>query len=277
MRASTAFFAGMGTVVVAIASGVSGGAWIAAMMNPGLSKQVMETAHLHRQILPRQTSASGMIPYAAATLAFTDPAIDRDAAAQDRSQAKTDVVKKQVSPAVQSAGMAAANGPSAKPADAPASKPVTTAARRPAARLPIAAPENAFARARDADLTPTTESRRTSHRHWTNRHRYPPRAAQDQYEDQYKQQRSRQAGRGQGNSAQQARDVGRQRPYGRTYNDRRYPGGRYRDENSSRYHAADRRYRNGPEPGYRQYDPRPEYAERPAPFAFPFMGPFGPD
>lgn len=272
MRASTAFFAGMGTVVVAVASGVSGGAWIAAMMKPGLSKQVVETAHLRRQALPRRTPASGMIPYVAATLAFTDPSIDRAAAAQDRSQAKIDVAKKQISPAVQSAGTAAANAP-ATLADAPSSKPVTTAARRPAARLPIAAPENAFARARDADLTRTTESRRASRRHWTNRHRHQPTAAQDQY----KQQQSRQAGRGHGNSAQEARGAGRRRDYGRAYSDRRYPGGRYRDDDSPGYHAADRRYRDEPDPGYRQYDPRAEYAERPAPFAFPLTGLFGPD
>ena len=265
MRASTAFFAGMGTVVVAIASGVSGGAWIADMMKPGLPRQAVETAHLHRQALPRRMSASGVVPYVAETLAFTDPSIDHGAVTQGQSQAKADVVKKQVSPAVQTAGTAVANGPSAKAADAPSSKPVTTATRQPAARSPNSASENYFARARDADLKRATESGKASHRYWTDRHRYQPRAAQNQY----KQQQSGQAGKGQGNSAQQARGEGGQRSYGRTYSDRRHPGGRYR--------AADRRYQDESDLRDRQYDSEPRYAERPAPFPFPFRGLFGPD
>ena len=271
MRASTAFFAGIGTVVVAIASGVSGGVWIADMMKPGLPRQAIETAHHHRQALPRRMSASGLVPYVAETLAFTDPSIDHGAATQGQSQAKADVVKKQVSPAVQSAGTAATNGPSAKAADAPSSKPVTTATRQPAARSPSSMPDNAFAGARDADLKRATESGKTSHLHWTDRHRYQPRATQNQY----KQQQSRQAGKGQGNSAQQARGQGGQRSSGRTYSDRRHPGARYRDEDSPRYRAADRRYPDESDPRDRQYDSGPGYAERPAPFAFP--GLFGPD
>lgn len=266
MRASTAFFAGIGTVVVAIASGVSGGAWIADMMKPGLPKQqAMETAHLHRQALPRRMSASGIVPYVAATLAFTDPSIDHGAAAQDRFQAKADV-KEQVSPPVQAAGKPAANETSAKAADAPSSKPLT-AARQPAAPQPVSTPENAFARARDADLKRATESRKAPHRYWPHRYRYQPRGAQGQYE----QQQSRQAGKRYGNSAQQARDVGGRRSSGRKYGDRRYPGGRYRDENSPRYRAAGR---DDSDPRD-QYDSGPRYAERPAPFPFPLL--FGPD
>ncbi|MGH6715252.1 MAG: hypothetical protein ACREDC_03570 [Bradyrhizobium sp.] len=244
MRASTAFFAGMGTVVVAIASGVSGGAWIADMMSPGLHKQVTETAHRHRRALSRPMSASGMVPYAAATLAFSDPSIDHGAAAQDRFQPKTDVVKKQISPAVQSAGTAAANGPSAKSADAPSSKAVTTAARRLAAGT------------RDADLNRATGA---PGRYRTDRHRYQPRAAQDQHRQ------------------QQSRQAGRRRSSGRTSSGQRYPGGRYRDESSAKYRAADRRYHDEPDSRYRQYDSRPRYAERPAPFALPPTGLFGPD
>jgi hypothetical protein len=265
MRASTAFFAGMGTVVVAIASGVSGGAWIADMMKPGLPKQAMETAHLHRQALTRRMSASGVVPYVAATLAFTDASIDHGAATQGQSQAKADVVKKQVSRPVQSAGTAEANGPSARDANAPSSKPVTEAARQVAARPPNSMPENAFARARDADLKRATESRKAPHRYWTSRHRYQPRAAQNQY----KQQQSTQAGKAQGNSAQQARGEGEQRSPERTYSERRYPGGRYR--------AAGRRYHDESDHRDRQYDSGPRYAERPAPFPFQFRGLFGPD
>lgn len=264
MRASTAFFAGMGTVVVAIASGVSGGAWIADMMKPGLPRQAMETAHLHRQALPQRMSAPGLVPYVAETLAFTDPSIDHGAVTQGQSQAKADVVKKPVSPAVQSAGTTA-SGPSAKAADAPSSKPVTTVARQPAARSPNSTPDNAFARARDADLKRATESRKAPHRYWSDRHRYQPRAAQNQY----KQQQSRQAGKGQGSSAQEARGKGAQRFSGRTYSDRRHPGGRYR--------AADRRDQDESDFRDRQYDSEPRYAARPAPFPFALPGLFGPD
>jgi hypothetical protein len=268
MRASTAFFAGMGTVVVAIASGVSGGAWIAATMNPRPPRQAMETAHLHRQALPRRMSASGTVPYVAATSAFTDPSIDHGAANQRQTTA--DVVKKPASPSTETA---ASEGPPAKPADAPSSKPVTTAAPRTAARQPVSAPESAFATARDADLKRATESQKAPHRHWTVRHRYQPRTAQGQR----RQQQSRQAGNGQGNSTRQARDDGGRISSGRTHGDQGYPGGRYRNESSPSYRAADRRHPDEPDPRYRQYDARPRYAERPAPFPFPLMRLFGPD
>jgi hypothetical protein len=78
MRASTAFLVGIGTVGVAIVGGLGGGLLIADAMNPDPPKHRSEAAQLERRT-PDAMSAAAALPYAAATLAFTDSSIDGSA------------------------------------------------------------------------------------------------------------------------------------------------------------------------------------------------------
>jgi hypothetical protein len=52
MRTSTAYFAGAGTVIVAIVSGIGGGLLIANMVNPQTAKQGTEMSLMERRKLP---------------------------------------------------------------------------------------------------------------------------------------------------------------------------------------------------------------------------------
>src|SRR4051794_21462871 len=52
MRTSTAYFAGAGTVIVAIVSGIGGGLLIANMVNPQTAKQATEMSVMERRKAP---------------------------------------------------------------------------------------------------------------------------------------------------------------------------------------------------------------------------------
>src|SRR3954452_3225585 len=73
MRTSTAFFAGAGTVVVAIAAGLGGGLVLANLVNPHSPKQ--EMTKLERRMspepIPVSNAPSEPVPYLAATQAAT--------------------------------------------------------------------------------------------------------------------------------------------------------------------------------------------------------------
>ena len=58
MRASTAYFAGAGTVVAAIVAGVGGGLVIADMINPKPAKQGIEMTRLERRMSPEPIPAA---------------------------------------------------------------------------------------------------------------------------------------------------------------------------------------------------------------------------
>jgi len=151
MRITTAYFAGVGTVVAAVAMGLGGGLLISNIVSPHEPRVEMSKLELRMSAKPIQASN-----------APSEPAPQAAPAAADSAQAEP-----QRTAPEQPAETAAAKPP--PPSDA---VPVTQAAQ-PVPREPIAAPENAFAKARDADVKRVTEKRKAERRQqWTERRRY---------------------------------------------------------------------------------------------------------
>jgi hypothetical protein len=162
MRASTAFFVGIGTVGLAIMAGLGGGLLVGNMMSPLPPKHAAAAARVEQPTRPQPMSAASALAYTAATLAFTDPAIDGNAPPAGE----------QVNAASSSAATAgvAQNDQAAKPTDGAAAQPTQDA--RPITAAPQAsAPEDAYAKARDSDLKHEAEKRRADRtRRFSDRH-----------------------------------------------------------------------------------------------------------
>ena len=154
MRAATAYFAGVGTVAVAIAGGLGGGLLLGDIMSPQQPKYPSSEVTRLEQRSPRQPiqAANGApqpVPYMAATQ-IANTVAEQPAPAQQPQQVPP---QQQAQPQAQQAAAQSAEPPkqperntSAQPASAAAqSSPL---ADRPAAR---AAPEDSFAKSRDSD------------------------------------------------------------------------------------------------------------------------------
>jgi hypothetical protein len=153
MRTSMAFFAGVGTVVVAIGAGLGGGLLIGNIMSPPSPRQGAEVTKLERRMssepIPAANTPAEPVPYLAATQTL------------------------QAQPSIEAANPAPAADTAAKPLEAPPSQPPATAAKA-APQEQAAAPEEAFATARDVDLKRTAEKRKAERRQqqWADRRHY---------------------------------------------------------------------------------------------------------
>lgn len=179
MRVSTAYFAGAGTVVVAIAAGVGGGLLLGDIMSPQQPKHPSsEVTRLEQraapQPIPAMASTSQPVPYMAA------PQIANTAGEQAASsQPPQQVQPHQPQPQVQEAAT--------KPAEPAKPQPERSAAVQAAVAQPSAsteqraAPEDSYARARDADLKRRTEDRRKAERRqqWADKRKWRERQGDD--------------------------------------------------------------------------------------------------
>jgi hypothetical protein len=154
MRASMAYFAGAGTVIVAIAAGLGGGFMISDIMSPqgtrtpGKLEQHVAAQQVQPSPQPSSSpsnsttaSAQAPVPYLAATQAATTPTIV--APAPSNSPQPTTSVEQSAPPAAAKTETATSIDP-AKPAQAPVAQPVS--------RDQASSPDNAYAKAREADL-----------------------------------------------------------------------------------------------------------------------------
>ena len=163
MRASTAYFAGAGTVIAAIVAGVGGGLVIADMISPKSSKQGTETTRLERRMSaePIQAAPGPSEPVQYLATPQLSAAVAPVAAAPAQAQAQTEAGD---------SGSTRAQPAIARPAvsDAQAATSVT----QPAAREQTAAPENALAMARAAEAKRAMERRRAERRQqWAEKRR----------------------------------------------------------------------------------------------------------
>jgi hypothetical protein len=151
MRSSTAYFAGAGTIIVAIAGGLGGGMLISSIVSPQQEKHgSLDPARLERRVSPEPIPASSKslepVPYLAA------PQVS--AAVADSSpppQPAAEQTKPQP-PAPQPATQAAAQpAPPSPPAAQPAAEP-PAARERTTAEDSVAKTRDADAKARDADV-----------------------------------------------------------------------------------------------------------------------------
>jgi len=155
MRASMAYFAGVGTVVAAVAVGLGGGLLISNIVSPHEPR--IEMSKLEQRMsskpIPVSNAPSEPVSYLAATApAASSPITVATSAPQTAPQtASANAVSTQAPPAeAQGSGSAAASAPAASPPHA--ATPVTQAENSEKANSEqIKAPENAFAKARDAD------------------------------------------------------------------------------------------------------------------------------
>jgi hypothetical protein len=186
MRASMAYFAGAGTIVVAIAAGLGGGLTIANIVSP--HQQTREISKLEQRMSAKPIPASAEadqaktqtqpdqpraqadqpkapVPYLAATQAANTPIVVAPAP-QDQPQSQTQAAAAAPQPSPQPVEASVANDQPAKPADTSAAKP--QAAPREQAALQ---PDDANAKARDGDLKRLAAEKRKAERRqqWADR------------------------------------------------------------------------------------------------------------
>ncbi|UWU76229.1 hypothetical protein N2603_41190 [Bradyrhizobium huanghuaihaiense] len=180
MRASTAYFVGAGTIVVAIAIGLGGGIVAGNIMNPIAPKQGPDTSKMAQRAeavgAPAQTNApSERVQYLTGSQAFgTIIAAPAQAEAKpEAAKPDTQTTQANAEPPAPKPSQAAAVEPP-KPASPPqAAKPV----EQQASTEPSSSPDNAYAKARDADVKRAASERRRAERRerWAERHRYDSR------------------------------------------------------------------------------------------------------
>ncbi|HKS18379.1 MAG TPA: hypothetical protein VJS63_04125 [Bradyrhizobium sp.] len=177
MRSSTAYFAGAGTVIVAIAAGLGGGLVISSIVSPHQEKYgSVELTRLERRKSPE--------PIPAATSAQLEP-VPYLAPPQVSAAVADNPPPSQPQPVSQQPQQAAQQPPPVQQQTS-APQPATQAAAAPIAPPPAAqpAPEESFAKARDADAKPDmrrAEERRRAERRqqWTERRKLRPRDGDD--------------------------------------------------------------------------------------------------
>ena len=212
MRATSAFFAGVGTVAVAIGAGLGGGLLLGEIMSPQQPKYPSsEVRRLEQRGSPQPiqaaNGASQPVPYlpttqTAATVAEPQsqpqPQPQQPQSQPQQPQSQPQQPQQQAQPNAQEPQP---QQTAAKPAEPKQAEPVANAKSQPAAAAPQpvasteppaasdrAAPEDANARARDGDLKRDTRGaydRRKSERRqqWTERRKWRPRDGDDDLSD----------------------------------------------------------------------------------------------
>ncbi|MDO8397938.1 MAG: hypothetical protein Q7T45_08955 [Bradyrhizobium sp.] len=171
MRASTAYFAGAGTVIVAIVGGIGGGLLFADIVSPKAPKQEMTRLEQRMSSQPIDVKAG-----AEPTVNPGAPPSSTTAAAPIVPEAPPTQPEAKIAPAATPrADTVAATQPAVPVTEAPASPP---AAQKQAAT----APEDSLAKAKDIDIKrAATEKRRGERRRqWSEKRRYQRREDPDQ-------------------------------------------------------------------------------------------------
>jgi len=174
MRAATAFLAGAGTVVVAIAAGIGGGLVLGDIMNPQQPNRSSEVTRLEQRM------SSQPIPAATGATQPVSPVAPDQVASTTVEPAQP-----QAQPPVQPQAQQAATRPAEpKPQEQSAPAQAAAAPAPPkAGNEPRAMPEDAFARARDADLRRderrAEDKRKTERRKWSDKRKWRQRGDDD--------------------------------------------------------------------------------------------------
>jgi type IV secretory pathway VirB10-like protein len=161
MPASTAYFAGAGTVIAAIVAGVGGGLVIADMISPKSPKQGTELSRVERRMSsePIQAASGPSEPVQYVATTQQSAAVTPVAAAPVQAQAEA-------SNSGSTRAQAAIAPPAVSDTQAAASAP------QPAARQQTAVPDDAFARARAAEAKRAMEKRKAERRQqWAEKRR----------------------------------------------------------------------------------------------------------
>jgi DNA polymerase III gamma/tau subunit len=167
MRISTAYFAGVGTVIVAVAAGLGGGYLAANITSPPVQTVSKLERRMSAEPIHVSTAPAEPVPHIAAT---TNAA---SAPPQEQPQTQPQQQTEAAAPSVKTAPVeeeTANNAATAQPVQSPPqpAKPVEQANER------TAAPQEAFAKARDADVKrAAAEQRRAERRQrWADKRRF---------------------------------------------------------------------------------------------------------
>jgi outer membrane biosynthesis protein TonB len=179
MRVATAFFAGVGTVVVAIGAGLGGGLLLGDIMSPQQPKHPSsEVTRLEQrsspQPIPAMNGASQPVPYMPAPQVAAPVGEAAQPQQQPQQTQQQQPQPQQAQPQVQQASAQSEPKPqperNAPAQSAVAAPPPAANAEPPAAR---AAPDDSFAKAREADVTRdgrrADDRRKADRRQWDER------------------------------------------------------------------------------------------------------------
>jgi hypothetical protein len=179
MRTSMAYFAGAGTVIVAIVAGLGGGLVIANMVNPQPAKQGIETSVMERRRATEPVAVkvgpSEPVQYLAA------PALPAPAAATPVPSPQTEAANS--APSVAPPAAVTATAPTAQ-STPPAAEPSTSAAQEPR-RVDS---QDGIAKTQEADIKRDAEAKRLMEKRkvererrqqWADKRRTQPRQEQD--------------------------------------------------------------------------------------------------
>ncbi|MBR0783911.1 hypothetical protein [Bradyrhizobium iriomotense] len=178
MRASTAYFVGAGTIIVAIGIGLGGGIVAGNIMNPIAPKQGADTSKMAQrtEAASAQANASSeRVNYLTGSQAF-----GAMIAAPAQAEAKPEAAKPDAQTTQANAGPPAPQPSQAAAVEPPKPAPASRAAKpveQQASTEPSSSPDNAYAKARDSDVKRAASERRRMDRRerWAERHRYDPR------------------------------------------------------------------------------------------------------
>jgi len=187
MRASTAYFVGVGSIVAAIAIGLGGGIVAGNIMHPVAPKQGPDTGKMAQRAEPAATvttmnAPSERVQYLTGSQTFGGM-IAAPAQAQDeaKSVVKLDAQNAEANaePAPPPPQTAAVEPPKPAPASPPQ---VTKPVEQQASTEPASSPDNAYAKARDSDVKRAASERRRVERRerWAQRRHYDGRGTRDQ-------------------------------------------------------------------------------------------------
>jgi hypothetical protein len=184
MRTTTAFFAGAGTIAVALAAGLGGGLLISNIVSPHAPRQGAELSKAERRTtdpIPAPNAASGSSSYIEATQAAATKPVTVSPAPQAQPQQEQPQQEQPQQAQPQEARPARDANATAQPASK--SQPPAPAMQT-AARESSVSPDDAFVGARDADIkreVRRAEQRRKAERRqqWAERRRYRVRQDDD--------------------------------------------------------------------------------------------------
>jgi hypothetical protein len=171
MRASTAYFAGAGTVLVAIVTGLGGGFLVADIINPKSSKHGTEMTRLEQRMSPQPIAATAAPAQPVLYLGAVQPNAPGTAAAVPAPAEPANSTQTEA---------ASSTSTPAQPSDASTAKPQPAASEAAAAQAvaherAAAAPDDAIAKARDIDVKRVEKRRIERRQQWAERRRYQQR------------------------------------------------------------------------------------------------------
>ena len=187
MRTSTAYFAGVGTVIVAVGAGLGGGYLAANIANPPVQTVSKLERRMSAEPIPVATAPAEPVPYAAAPATTTNsnpaPAQEKQ---QEQQQAQPQQAQPQPQPTQAAAPAANASPAQEKTAGSDATRNNSAAAVQPAPSPPqparaveqaddkTAAPRDSYAKAGDADIKRAAAEKRRAERRqqWTDKRRW---------------------------------------------------------------------------------------------------------